>query len=117
MLCGLVGACVGSAVGSTVGAGVGSGEGAPSRVLSTNLFFFAKCIPSWPPSPEIRTARAKFLYFSFGFQLERTETARDLAKNPAVIEDTYTAVGTMRQLHNASRIIGGTRAGSIRTDC
>ena len=22
--------------------------------------FFAKCIPSWPPSPEIRTARAKF---------------------------------------------------------
>ena len=25
--------------------------------------FFAKCIPSWPSSPEIRTARAKFTDF------------------------------------------------------
>ena len=41
-----------------------------------------------------------------GFQPERTETARDLTKNPAVIEDTYTAVGTMQQLQDASRIIG-----------
>ena len=41
-----------------------------------------------------------------GFQPERTETARDLTKNPAVIEDTYTAVGTKRQLKDASRIIG-----------
>ena len=41
-----------------------------------------------------------------GFQPERTETARDLTKNPAVIEDTYTAVGTTRQLQDASRIIG-----------
>ena len=41
-----------------------------------------------------------------GFQPERTETARDLTKNPAVIEDTYMAVGTKRQLKDASRIIG-----------
>ena len=26
-------------------------------------FFFAKCLPSWPPSPEIRTAHAKFTDF------------------------------------------------------
>ena len=25
--------------------------------------FLAKCLPSWPPSPEIRTARAKFTDF------------------------------------------------------
>ena len=48
----------------------------------------------------------RFLSFGFGFQPERTETARDLAKNPAVIEDTETVVGTMRQLQDASRIIG-----------
>ena len=27
------------------------------------FFFLAKCLPSWPPSPEIRTARAKFTDF------------------------------------------------------
>ena len=27
------------------------------------LFFLAKCLPSWPPSPEIRTAHAKFTDF------------------------------------------------------
>ena len=27
------------------------------------LFLLAKCLPSWPPSPEIRTARAKFTDF------------------------------------------------------
>ena len=27
------------------------------------IFFLAKCIPSWPPSPEIRTAHAKFTDF------------------------------------------------------
>ena len=26
-------------------------------------FFLAKCLPSWPPSPDIRTARAKFTDF------------------------------------------------------
>ena len=26
-------------------------------------FFLAKCLPSWPPSPEIRTAHAKFTDF------------------------------------------------------
>ena len=31
--------------------------------LAREPFFFAKCIPSWPPSPEIRTARAKFTDF------------------------------------------------------
>ena len=31
-----------------------------------NPFLLAKCLPSWPPSPEIRTARAKFTdFFTF----------------------------------------------------
>ena len=38
-------------------------------------FFLAKCLPSWPPSPEIRTAHAKFTdlhVFVFGFLRVRT---------------------------------------------
>ena len=31
------------------------------------FFFLAKCLPSWPPSPEIRTARAKFTDFLIFF--------------------------------------------------
>ena len=34
-----------------------------STTTSRTPFFFAKCLPSWPPSPEIRTARAKFTDF------------------------------------------------------
>ena len=42
----------------------GVGDPAPGVVPSpVTIFFFAKCLPSWPPSPEIRTARAKFTDF------------------------------------------------------
>ena len=30
---------------------------------AASFFFLAKCLPSWPPSPEIRTAHAKFTDF------------------------------------------------------
>ena len=40
---------------------------------STSSCFLAKCLPSWPPSPEIRAARAKLTdSFSCGDQPERT---------------------------------------------
>ena len=48
-------------------------------------FFLAKCLPSWPPSPEIRTARAKFTDFLLavsdfslsGQRLQRTPEKED----------------------------------------
>ena len=38
-------------------------EGRLGERSQKTFCFFAKCLPSWPPSPEIRTAHAKFTDF------------------------------------------------------
>ena len=60
----------------------------------TLFFLFWGQVPpllaSVPRNPDGPRQIHRFPFCGFGFQPERTETARDLAKHLAVIEDTYT---------------------------